>query len=95
MATDYKSRQMPSRRIVKFTCARELTLRPFCGMLPAQVGPFTLHLGAQQPFGHLQGTSSAQVICKKAKLKFSSPGRTALRPFQGRWLVPMDPIWFH
>ena len=44
--------------------------------------------------GHLQGTSGAQVNCTKAKLKFSSPGGTAQRPFLGRWLVLMDPIWF-
>ena len=36
----------------------------------------------------------SQVSCKKAKLKFSSPGGTAQRPFLGRWLVLMDPIWF-
>ena len=44
--------------------------------------------------GHLQGTSGAQVNCTKVKLKFSSPGRTAQRPFQGRWLVLMEPNWF-
>ena len=37
----------------------------------------------------------SHVFCKKAKLKFSSTGRTALRPFLGRWLVLVDPIWFH
>ena len=45
-------------------------------------------------FGHLQGASGAQVIFTKAKLKFSSPGGTAQRPFQGRWLVLMEPNWF-
>ena len=45
--------------------------------------------------GHLQDTSSAQVNFTKAKLKFSSPDSTAQRPFQGRWLVPMDPNWVH
>ena len=27
-------------------------------------------------------------------MKFSSPGGTTLRPFQGRELVLMDPNWF-
>ena len=36
----------------------------------------------------------SHVFCKKVKLKFSSPSRTALRPFQGRWLVLLDPNWF-
>ena len=44
--------------------------------------------------GHLQGTSGAQVIFTKAKLKFSSPGGTAQRPLLGMWLVPMEPNWF-
>ena len=33
-------------------------------------------------------------VLQKAKLKFSSPSRTAQRPFQGRWLVLLDPNWF-
>ena len=36
----------------------------------------------------------SHVFCKKAKLKFSSPGGTAQRPFLGRWLVLVDPNWF-
>ena len=36
----------------------------------------------------------SQVSCKKAKLKFSSPGGTAQRPLLGMWLVPMEPNWF-
>ena len=36
----------------------------------------------------------SQVFCKKGKLKFSSPGRTTQSPFQGRWLVLMEPNWF-
>ena len=36
----------------------------------------------------------SHVFCKKVKLKFSSPGGTALRPFQGRRLVLLDPNWF-
>ena len=28
-------------------------------------------------------------------MKFSSPGGTTYRPFQGWWLVPMDPNWVH
>ena len=43
---------------------------------------------------HRAGVVRSQVFCKKAKLKFSSPGGTAQRPFLGRWLVLMDPIWF-
>ena len=38
--------------------------------------------------------SLSQVFYRKAKLKFSSPSWTAQRPFQGRWLVLMDPNWF-
>ena len=37
------------------------------------------------------GEVLSQVSCRKAKLKFSSPGGTTLRPFQGLWLVPMEP----
>ena len=37
----------------------------------------------------------SQVFCRKAKLKFSSPSWTAQRPFLGRWLVLLDPNWFH
>ena len=41
------------------------------------------------------GVVRSQVFCRKAKLKFSSPGRTAQRPFLGMWLVLMEPIWVH
>ena len=43
---------------------------------------------------HLAGVVRSQVSCKKAKLKFSSPGGTAQRPLLGMWLVPMEPNWF-
>ena len=46
------------------------------------------------PWTHTVQVVLSQVSCKKAKLKFSSPGGTAQRPFLGRWLVLMDPIWF-
>ena len=36
----------------------------------------------------------SHVFCKKVKLKFSSTGGTAQRPFQSRWLVLLDPNWF-
>ena len=39
------------------------------------------------------GEVLSQMSCRKAKLKFSSPGGTMLRPFQGLWLVPMEPNW--
>ena len=54
----------------------------------------------------LQIRANMTVDCKSAAaqsshndaqsmLKFSSPTGTAQRPFQGRWLVLMDPNWFH
>ena len=46
------------------------------------------------PWTHAAQVLRSQVFCKKAKLKFSSPGGTAQRPFQGRWLVLLDPNWF-
>ena len=46
------------------------------------------------PWTHAAQVLRSQVFCKKAKLKFSSPGRTTLRPFLGRWLVLMEPNWF-
>ena len=46
------------------------------------------------PWTHAAQVLQSQVFCKKAKSKFSSPGRTAQRPFQGRWLVLMEPNWF-
>ena len=45
------------------------------------------------PWVHAAQVVRSQVFCKKAKLKFSSPGGTTLRPFQGLWLVPMEPNW--
>ena len=45
------------------------------------------------PWVHAAQVLRSQVFCKKAKLKFSSPGGTTLRPFQGLWLVPMEPNW--
>ena len=39
------------------------------------------------------GVVLSQVSCRKAKLKFSSPGGTTLRPFQGQWLVLLEPNW--
>ena len=39
--------------------------------------------------------SLSQVSCRKAKLKFSSPNGTVLKPFQGMWLVLLAPNWFH
>ena len=47
------------------------------------------------PWVHAAQVLRSQVFCKKAKLKFSSPGGTAQRPFQGRWPVLLDPNWFH
>ena len=47
------------------------------------------------PWVHAAQVVRSRVFCKKAKLKFSSPSRTAQRPFQGRWLVLLDPNWFH
>ena len=41
------------------------------------------------------GVVLSQVSCRKAKLKFSSTGETAQRPFLSMWLVLMDPIWVH
>ena len=47
------------------------------------------------PWTHAAQVVRSQVSCRKVKLKFSSPGRTAQRPFLGMWLVLMEPIWVH
>ena len=47
------------------------------------------------PWVHAAQVVRSQVSCRKVKLKFSSPGRTAQRPFLSMWLVLMDPNWFH
>ena len=45
------------------------------------------------PWTHSAGVVLSQVSCRKAKLKFSSPGGTAQRPFLSMWLVLLEPNW--
>ena len=62
---------------------------------PRRCNHFPYTSAPDSPSGHLQGASGAQVIFKKEKLTFIGRSGVAQRPFQGRWLVPMEPIWFH
>lgn len=62
---------------------------------PRRCNHFPYTSAPDSPSGHLQGASGAQVIFKKEKLTFIGRSGVALRSFQSRWLVPMEPIWFH
>ena len=46
------------------------------------------------PWAHASQVVRVRCFARRQKLKFSSPGGTALSPFQDRQLVLLDPNWF-